>query len=609
MAACSVCHKACGSQDNLQAVYRCRKGHTFLCCQPACQHTFSRRCSKVFDLMAKATKAKRDRRGGPPANMPPDDRAKFKHFQEAGEADLQLCPQDDPRACDRSIPYCCCILECEAQDRGGNALDVRHGNLQEGQEELRPAPPPPPRSFPLANEEEELLVLHQKEEGLEEQNDQKKQKKAAKKKKHEKKGYVSIPIHLLLEGMDDVSASPIAAGQHSASPGSAWSVEVAASPAGDRQSADVSGSTCWGSPDAEEDASDEVEVMARLPPPPCQPPPPRTEKPWTAIWCKVHNEHYFWNTLTNETLWELPQDEKIGNGKSCSERLLRGRPVEEVDTTASSSSQEGAASSPVHDVCVAAFDLEANAHQKQLISRACNITGAAPDTAQKLLEDHAWKLEEALLSFSQQSAVRREEERKTKKNKTKPGPAAAEALPGSRAEAVASKPEERTETAAVAAEVQGHAAELVPSILDVHRFPPGQYVCLRHWAPKAEIKNCLTVLHGQRLAVDWADGQPSGWAFARFLDDASKAGYISQDLLLACDPAVALSAGETCQVVETFHVSEEGYLSVARGDKVRVLAAESHYVWAYCELLSSRRPTSKVGSRGWAPEWVLREQC
>lgn len=164
---------------------------------------------------------------------------------------------------------------------------------------------------------------------------------------------------------------------------------------------------------------------------------------------------------------------------------------------------------------------------------------------------------------------------------------------------------------AAAVSNQGSAAELAPlkQDVDVHRFPPGQYVCLRHWTPKAEVENCLTVLHGQRLVVDWTDGQPSGWAFGRFLDDASKAGYISQDLLLACDPAVVLSAGETCQIVESFHVPEEGYLTLARGDKVRVLAAENHYVWAHCELLSSRRPTSKVGSRGWAPEWVLREQC
>lgn len=610
MAACAVCRKACESHSTLQAVYKCRNGHTFLCCKEACQHIFHRRCSKVLGQMTKATKASRDRRWGLLANMSPVERAKFKQFQEAGEADFLLCPQEDSRACDKSAPYCCCFLDCAKQDLVKNGLESCHWHPQENEDEQRPAPPPPPRSLPQENEEEELLVLHQKEEGLEEQIDQKKHKKAAKKKK-EKKGYVSIPIHLLLEGIDDAPASPSAAGQQRVSPGSAWSVEGAASPAGAQQSANVSsGSTCWGSPDAEEDeASIEVEVAARVPPPPCQPPPPRMERPWTAVWCKEQNEYYFWNTLTNETRWELPQDEKKGAGKTCTQRLVRGKPMEEVDTTASSSSQEGAAVAPNHDVCVAASDQEASDHQKQLISRACNITGVAPDSAQKLLEDHAWKLEEALLSFSQQSAALREEKRTAKKtNKTSSEPVAAEAILESWSEATASKGKDRKEKDAAAASLQGSAAEPAPLKRDVHCFPPGQYVCLRHWAPKAEVKDCLTVLHGQRLVVDWTDGQPSGWAFGRFLDDASKAGYISQDLLLACDPAVVLSAGETCQIVESFHVPEEGYLTLARGDKVRVLAAESHYVWAYCELLSSRRPTAKAGSRGWAPEWVLSEQ-
>lgn len=349
MAACAVCRKACESLNNSQAVYTCRNGHTFHCCKQACQHIFHRRCSKVLGQMTKATKASRDRGRSLLANMPPHERAKFKQFQEAGEADFLFCPEEDSRA--GAAPFCCCILDCTSQDL------AKHWHPQEDEEEQKPAPPPPPRSLSQEIDEEELVVLHQKEEGLEEQIDQRKQKKCAKKKK-EKKGYVSIPLHLLLEGIDDSFSSLNAAGQQSVSPDSACIVEGAASPAGAQQSAKVSGSTCWGSPDAEKN-----EVAARVPPPPCLPPPPRIERPWTAVWCKEQNEYYFWNTLTDETRWELPQDEQKEVGETCTQRLVRGRPVEEASTTASSSSQEEAAVTPTHDVCDAASGQEASDHR------------------------------------------------------------------------------------------------------------------------------------------------------------------------------------------------------------------------------------------------------
>lgn len=306
-----------------------------------------------------------------------------------------------------------------------------------------------------------------------------------------------------------------------------------------------------------ESAADQAdEDMQSQPPAPAQPPPPRLPPNWQALWSEEQQAYYYWHVPTNHTTWFAP-------------------PIEE----SSEVDQEQEAE---------------HSRQDELVTEACDITGADREIARSLLEAQGWSLENAVRVHVQQEDERRVQEAARLR----------QAEEKQRVAEVARREEQAQKEASQAAEdaKRRHAEEGSAQALR-----EGHYVCSRHWRPRPGVDVCIRLFHGERVMVTWVDGKEHGWAYGHVVDDTAKEGYFPQDLLVeVVQQPQSHQAGEACGVLERFEAPEEvaGYLSVDRGDVLKVLhPIDAPYVWAYVERVTGDRLGRQ--ERGWVPEAML----
>lgn len=142
--------------------------------------------------------------------------------------------------------------------------------------------------------------------------------------------------------------------------------------------------------------------------------------------------------------------------------------------------------------------------------------------------------------------------------------------------------------------------------------PPAiaECVCTELWRPLPNEQNTMQLLQGERVKVFWMEEDPDGWAWGHTLEDPTKYAYFPLAVLETMRrEAKPRKAGEVCAATERFDAPQEigGYLSVAAGDRVRLLhPIERPYVWAYAQRISDGE-SSHDGSPniGWLPEVVL----
>mmetsp|Transcript_81374 Transcript_81374/g.143619 ORF Transcript_81374/g.143619 Transcript_81374/m.143619 type:complete len:626 (-) Transcript_81374:56-1933(-) len=622
MATCVWCGKEDpGNRDpeRSHAVYKCNRGHTFLCCSSECQRFFEKKCDKVKELTYKAAKKlSGDGRAWLVPQLTPAEKEKFKQYHEAEAGGLLLCPQIADQ--EKYVKFCACVMHCLVGTQA-NCQEVALESPAESPKSQQKEPPVDAAPAELVGDEQ-LQVIRREDE---DEDDVKKPKKG---KKAKKKETFRVPIDLVFPSEPpepDAECSPPpsrtwAAGQPAPfrsiapvksppakSPPAQWpglkkqggnlSMQVASAkpvvelPDWPKAQADgwddgtTDASNVPGSPSSKQAESEalipeswDTGTSDEVPPPPNRRPPPPLPRNWEAVWSEEHAEYYYYNVLTNEARWNEPKEEDQ---------------VISVVSEATSSSAEASSSQGVKPGKAA--------RQKQIVEQFCDIAGLNAPEAEALLLEHDWSLEAAIKTNSERQALQKAAQ---KASKQRPQVKAAPSKPTIVAPGPGSPPP-GTQPTHEPRSPKREPPMLTPAeceAKDEDNTVAGSYVCIRHWAPEEKWSSAIQVLHGQRVEVSW---MKDGWAFGRYSDDHSQQGYFSQEILVPAEEVQPRETGEQCKVIELFHAIAEGYMTVARGDVVKLLIPlNKGSVWAYLELESSKRMVT-LGTRGWVPAWVL----
>eukprot|EP00931_Biecheleriopsis_adriatica_P063970 TRINITY_DN3884_c0_g1_i1.p1 TRINITY_DN3884_c0_g1~~TRINITY_DN3884_c0_g1_i1.p1 ORF type:complete len:654 (-),score=148.39 TRINITY_DN3884_c0_g1_i1:47-1951(-) len=633
MAACAVCKKPVNcDHKEMHSVYKCRKEHVFYCCKVECTRAFEKRCEKAIAQCEKmkkelGTDGHTHGTGSALRRLPPPEREKFKQIAEAESQSLPICPEE-AKCKDRSVPYCCHVM----LKIGG------FGNLEKV-EETPPALPKlstgSSRKSPAEMElvSDDMLQVIERDKDDEDLIVNQKSPKSAKGKKGKLKHKLFLGCQPSTESFAEDDDDSLDAPNSTTTTTTASSSEATIfvpnrwqlkSPARGKGLTDEERSgkvqrfqdvfpDCselraqqiledngWDLQKAADNASqagasskskgqrqhkeqhkprqgpEQVQEQRQTPsrawreeehaaPPEevqdsssSRPPPPAIiPDGWEAVWDEDHQSYYFWEKSTNHTQWELPSLQGEAETKISPREELKGSP-----------------------------DADAKSFK---ITQMCNIIGIDTSVAREVLEEHGWDLEQSVRTYCEKQ--KREEAARRK----------AELEPLDKR-----KHEESARPAAQGARQQKAAAAEATQTVEARHVDQAsitkQFVCTRHWTPRAEVAGCLQIFQGERVEVTYSEGA-QGWACVRFLEEPSKQGCVPQAVLQeARQPGRPRDVGDCCRVTEAFRAPEQigGYLSVAAADQVIVLhpVAGAASSWAFCK---------KAGSQeyGWLPECLL----
>eukprot|EP00928_Gymnodinium_smaydae_P017218 TRINITY_DN16582_c0_g1_i1.p1 TRINITY_DN16582_c0_g1~~TRINITY_DN16582_c0_g1_i1.p1 ORF type:complete len:672 (+),score=170.15 TRINITY_DN16582_c0_g1_i1:82-2097(+) len=648
------------SKEDAFCVWQCRKGHVFACCKADCTRVFDKSCKKVADTCRKLQqKLNNDGQATFLRRVQPAEREKMKQYLEAEKSGAMICPKD----CNiGTVPHCLYTLSYSKKPPAVDAKDAEAPlPPQRGSATPKSAPSaPPPSMSPVAAEilDDESLVLINKPSDasagdgeVKNTGKSKKAQKAEKNKKGQKllldfktpgaaesaapapaarlggggawgtaptaaavvspvakgalrtgfgagpsliseaertsrvetlvatTGCSALQAETLLErqGWNLNSAAELYYRENQESPREdpqpRWGLRVdrpaarsdvtepspavAASRArpqaqqqrGAAATATAASSAASSAPAAAAStAVASTVVQPEATPlermPPPRPPPPPLPVDWQAVWNEEENAYYFWHKPTNYTTWDAPQ---VNIEPEASR--LRSRQEEERELV--------------------------EALQQRLSLQA--------DASRALLTQSDWDLEAAIAARLRQLEAERLEEHR-------------------RAEDLRRRQEEEREAHERAAATAAFAAS---------RAKLGPRIVVRHWQPRADVAHtCLRLMQGERVEVTWAAESAEGWAYGRAASSPGKDGYFPQAVLAPIDwQPRQRQLGEKLRVRETFIAPEEvaGYLSVTRGDIVRVLhPLDEPFVWAYVGRLC--KDTDQTPENGWVPESVLERE-
>lgn len=220
--------------------------------------------------------------------------------------------------------------------------------------------------------------------------------------------------------------------------------------------------------------------------------------------------------------------------------------------------------------------------RRRAVEEACNITGCTEQAAREALQNNNWSMEAAVRILSQQEDERR---------KRMQAMAAARA-----AEEAQLEEQRRAHAAAAAAQPRGVRLNT-------------EYVCTRHFRPRSEVESAIRLVQGERIMVEWTDGNPQGWAFGSLVDRPEERGYFPVDVLSEVrEHPRRRQVGERCWVREEFKPLESmaGYLHIKPGDYLEIMHMEEPCVWAYAQkALPNGQALQGNEHAGWVPETSL----
>lgn len=616
---CVGCHKKLQEEalDECFSVYRCRRDHVFVCCKVECQRVLEKKCGKVSDYLCKIQhKLNNDGHTSALRRLPPCEREKLKEHTEAEANSYMICPEE-VKACERSVPHCCYVMNRVGGFAKGDKGEVKRHVPQSASPEKFAEPENPGLIddaflMEIKLEEDEICDV-----GLQGAlgGKVKKQKKGGKDKKS------NVLLIDFKQAADDSSDAWFKANAHPpplAKQFQSGSCFQSRSPTG------FGAAQAWSAVARLSDthATDNGQLQQDH----HQPHPPddaqRVERLMATTDCSESHavdllKSHSWNLEKAADVYF--QEESAGDCPRWGPRS-QGQQQQSVSHVQPAPAREAERlTRPAHQ----------RGQEEQAVPERQTVQAPSQPPPPRLpLEWQAiWSEEQQAYYYWHTPTNHTTWEApvvKVESAEEEPSAPAGGGVPrltsrGSLVECGVEgtgphqggyRPRWRSLGRAPGSDDSRRPDEGPPLHRDFVKriLDKGHYICTRHWRPKPGLEACMRLWHGERVSVTWVDGQARGWAYGFVIDCPSTEGYFPQEVLEEVKHVPRYhGVGDQCGVAEIFEPPAEvgGYLSVAPGDVLKVLyPCDVPHVWAFVERVVA--PVwSPHPEMGWVPESIL----